>query len=189
MTSIGIQGDVGSATEYAAIKFCKKMNIINHEFVYLITAENTLEKLTDTVITYAVLAIESPLGHPIPETVEAAKKYPFKKVDEINIEVPHVLLARKILTPEEYNRIISHPQALNKHKSFLSSKYQNCKFMKVEDTGMAARKLSEGKYDEKSLIIAMKSAAELYNLQIIESCLPASKGYLTKFYLVVALKH
>lgn len=180
---IGIQGDKGSSNERACKEFCKKRNIQDYEIKYLISTENVLKELNQGKIDYGTFAIKSSKGM-VKETQEAIKKYHFKKIDEINLEIDHALLSIKKLNREQYHQIISHPQALKEHEGYIKKHYPNAKFVKAEDTALAARKLKEGKYDDKTLIIAPKACAKIYDLKVIEDNLHTNKGYITTFYLV-----
>ncbi len=181
---IGIQGDQGSGNEYACQEFCKKRNIKNCEIKYLISTENVLKELNEGKIELGTFAYKSLKGGLVEETQNAIKKYSFEKVDEITLPINHVLLGIKKLKKEEYSRIISHPHAIKEHREYLEKAYPAAELIEAEDTALPARKLREGSYDEKTLIIALKSCAKLYNLLIIEEDLPANKNFLTTFYLV-----
>ncbi|MBI4919514.1 prephenate dehydratase [archaeon] len=181
---IGIQGDQGSGNEYACQEFCKKRNIFDYKIKYLISTENVLRELKEGKIDLGTFAYKSLKGGLVEETQKAIKKYSFEKVDEITLPINHVLLGIKKLKKEEYTRIISHPHAIKEHRAYLEKAYANAQLIEAEDTALPARKLKEGLYDDKTLIIALKSCSKLYNLLVIEEDLPANKNFLTTFYLV-----
>lgn len=180
---IGIQGDKGSSNEKVCIEFCKRNNIKSYKIKYLISTENVLKELNENQIDLGTFAIKSRIGL-VQETQEAIKKYDFKKIDEISLEMDHVLLGIKKLNKKEYTKIISHPQALKEHKKYMLNTYPNVKLIEAVDTAYSARKLKECKYDDNTLIIAPKACVKIYDLKIIENNLPSNKGYITTFYLV-----
>jgi len=181
---IGIQGSKGSSNERACIEFCKKRNIWDYKIKYLITTENVLKELNQGKVDYGTFAIKSSRGGLVKETQKAIKKYPFKKIDEIDLKLDHVLLGIKQLSKTEYNQVVSHPQALKEHKEYIMKNYPNLKLIEADDTALSARKLKERKYGSKTLVIAPKACAKIYGLKIIEENLLANKEYFTTFYLV-----
>ena len=181
---IGIQCGRGSANERACDEFCRKNNISDYQIKYLISTENVLKELNQDKIDLGTFAVKSSRIGLVKETQEAIKKYPFEKIDEIDLEIYHVFLGIKRLNKEQYHQIISPPHALKEHKEHIKKQYPNAKLIKSKDMGLAARKLKEGKYDCNTLIISLKDCAEIYQLKVIEDNLPTNKGYVTTFYLV-----
>lgn len=181
---IGIQGSEGSTNERACVEFCKKRNIRDCKIKYLIATKNVLKELNQNKISLGVFAFKSSKGGLVEETQMAIKNYPFKKIDEIDLKVVHVLLGIKKLNKTEYNKIVSHPQALKEHKEYIRKNYSNIELIKADDTALSAQKLKEHKYGHKTLVIAPKACAKIYGLNIIEENLLANKEYFTTFYLV-----
>ncbi|MFH1727572.1 MAG: prephenate dehydratase domain-containing protein [Pseudomonadota bacterium] len=181
---IGIQGGKGSSNEKACNEFCRKLNIHNYQIKYLISTENVLKELDQGKIDLGTFAVKSSRMGLVKETQEAIKKYPFKKIDEIDLKIDHAFLGVKKLNKGQYSRIISHPQALKEHKEYIQKQYPNAKLIEAKDTALAARRLKEGKYGCKTLIIFPKASAKIYQLKVIEDNLPTNKGYNTTFYLV-----
>lgn len=181
---IGIQGGRGSANEQACLAFCRRQNILDFRIAYLISTEAVLVALERGCIALGVFAVSSSRGGLVAETQEALPKHQFEKIDEIQLSIKHVLLAKELYPKNFYQKIISHPQALKEHEIYLKQAYPQAELVEAEDTALAAQRLSEGKYGVDALVIALKSCAEIYNLKIIESDLPANQGYQTLFYLV-----
>jgi len=181
---IGIQGDKGSSNERACMKFCKRNIIKDYKIRYLISTENVLKELNKEKINLGIFAVKSSRKGVVKETEKAIKKHSFEKIDEIKLGMDHVLLGIKKIDRNEYKKIVSHPQALQEHRKYLIKEYPQAKLIEAVDTALPARKLKEGKYDDKTLIIASKSCSKIYGLKIIEDNLPTNKGYVTTFYLV-----
>nr|AQS32417.1 hypothetical protein [uncultured archaeon] len=181
---IGIQCGRGSANERACNEFCRKRNISNYQIKYLISTENVLKELNQGKIDLGTFAIKSSRAGLVKETQEAIKKYPFEKIDEIDLEIDHAFLGVKRLNKEQYHWIISPPHGLKEHKEYINKQYPNAKLIKLKDIALAARRLKKGKYDCNTLIISLKECAKIYQLEIIEDNLPTNKGYITTFYLV-----
>lgn len=181
---IGIQCGRGSANERACTDFCRKRNISDFHIKYLISTGKVLRELNQDKIGLGVFAVKSSRAGLVKETQQAIKKYPFKKIDEMDLEMDHAFLGIKKLNKKQYRQIISPPHALMEHEKYIREQYPNAEFIKAKDTALATRKLKEGKYDYRTLIISPKSSAKLHQLKIIEDNLPANKGYFTTFYLV-----
>lgn len=116
---IGIQGIQASTNERACAFFAKKYGWQNYEIHYLVSTERVLQALHNHQIEFGTFAWKSSRGGLVKETQEATRKYTFKKVDEVNIQIDHVLLANAPINQLEPVNIISHPQALQEHKTFL----------------------------------------------------------------------
>ena len=181
---IGIQCGKGSVNERACNEFCRKRNISDYQIKYLISTENVLRELNQGKIDWGIFALKSSRAGLVKETQEAIKKYPFKKIDEINLDIDHAILGIRKLNNGQYRQIISPPHALMEHEKYIRKQYPNARFIKTKDTALAAERLKKGKYDSKTLIISPKTSAEIYQLKVIEDNLPTNKGYCTTFYLV-----
>lgn len=179
---IGIQGERGSACDSAAVLLVRAYQP-EANFIYFQTAEMTLAALEARSIDAAVLAFESPLGVAVRETAEAlAAHAPVTEISELRSEVHHCIMVQP--GTQAVHKVASHPVTLEKHQHFLSHRFPGYEAVEVEDTGHAARLLSEGKLSADTAVIAMPHAAELFGLTIIESSLPANEGYLTRFALI-----
>ena len=183
---IGIQGAMGSFNEKACKKFCLKRGITGHKIAYLVSTENVLREISAGTVQLGIFAVSSSRQGFVEETEKAMKKYggKFEKIDELTISIEHVLLGLKKLARGEYERIVSHPQALKEHGLFLKKAFPNAELLGAEDTALPARLLKEGHFGSKTLVLATKECAELYGLEIVEKNLPLNKGYFATFYLV-----
>ena len=180
---IGIQGERGSACDVAATTLVGELpgNII---FVYLANAENVTAALVEGSIDMAVLASESPVGVPVPETAKALTQHrEIIEVSEFSSEVRHCIMVRN-QHPPVITKIASHPIPLQKHHEFLAIRFPGYEAISMIDTGVAAQKLAEGILSDDTAVIAMPGAAEIFGLKVIESNLPANDNYLTRFVLV-----
>ena len=96
----------------------------------------------------------------------------------IDLDVVHNLIACKGASKESIKKVYSHAQALAqcadyiKQNSFIEVEYPN--------TAMAAKMISE-KNDSQVAAIASIETAELYNLEVIEKNINASRNNTTRF--------
>jgi prephenate dehydratase len=180
MIVIGIQGEKGSANELACLDFVRKNKIRDYEIKYLVSSENVLRELNKGKIDFSFFAVSTKLGK-VKESEVAMKKYSFKKVGEINYPIVHVLLGLEKRGKEYYSCVISHPHALKMRENYLKKNWPDLKFVEEKNTATAARKLSEGKYNDNTLVLALKECAKLYGLRIVDKKM---KSYYAKFYFV-----
>jgi prephenate dehydratase len=181
---IGIMGDIGSACEIAAAKLCGKIEA-DTEFFYLISAREVVDRLDGGEIDCGVFAAESPIGVPVQETAEALKgRGDFNVMDEVRMEVNQVVLAKKDLPASEYTVIVSHPVPLRKHRDYLKTKFPRAIFIPEEDSGLAARKLSDGHYDDTTLVVSQAPVAQYFRLHVVLNDLPGNRDYMSLFQLI-----
>lgn len=182
MITVGVQGERGSACDAIAEELIANPNA---ELKYLSNAENVLMNLRAGEIDWAILAWESPLGTLVAETQEAISKH--GKVEElrrIESEVRHVLLAKPEVAAKDIKCVASHPIPLAKHKISLSEYFPGYIEIPSIDTGVAAKDLANGVLSGNTAVIAMRHAAEVFGLKVLDLDLPANDNYLTRFILV-----
>lgn len=179
---IGVMGAKGSFSEEAARVYAKKYGKIR-KFVtfYLITAERVLSALEQGTIDLAVFPIENSTGGMVLEAVHAMAKYRFsiKKIFEIDIH--QNLLVKRGVTAEKIKLITSHDQSLKQCRAYLQRTWPKVKLSPYEDTAKAAEDLSRGKLPTSTAVIASRTAAELYKLDILEESIQDLKFNYTSF--------
>lgn len=127
--------------------------------------------------------LQSPLSTAVAETSAAfAAHSAIAVIVELSCEVRHCILA-KDGSGASVSYVASHPTVLAKHGEFLRRRFPGYQPLTVEDTGLAAKLLAEGKLNG-SVVIAMPHAAAVFGLYILAMNLPANDGYLTRFALV-----
>jgi prephenate dehydratase len=184
---VGIQGGLGSACDEAAARLLSGIweETLLH---YLIDAERVLSALEDGSVDAAVAALESPVGVPVAETAEAIKRHPRVTVAaELRSEVRHCIMALPNCS-EPIRRVASHLIPLEKHAEFLKARFPGYQPVVIDDTGLAAKMLAEGRLSPDAAVVALPRAAELFGLRVIERELPANDAYLTRFVLLRSTK-
>ncbi len=182
--TIGIQGDRGSTNERACHHFAKKHHWNDYEIKYLVSSERVLKALQDKVVDYGTFAWSTSRFGLVDETQEAIKKYQFTKVDEVTLQLDHVLLSKDEVDLAQPVRIYSHQQALEEHRPYLDDEFPDAELIGEIDTAVAAQYLSEGKYPKNSLVVAPISCAEIYGLQVFRNKLYTNEKYRAVIYLV-----
>jgi len=100
---VAIQGARGSACEMAAGHLLPSVvEGASIELIYAVTARSTIEALLKGSATFALLALESPVGTAVPETASAlATLTTYRVVASRSLPVNHALLGRRFLRPPE----------------------------------------------------------------------------------------
>jgi prephenate dehydratase len=183
MTTIAISGIKGSFSEEAASKFLKDQNI-EGEIVYATTADNTIQKVVSGETDYGLVPLENSNGGIVLETVHAMARYVFQIEKILEIDVQQNLITMPGLKMDEITQIVSHQQALAQCKFYLRRNWPTVEMIEYEDTALAAKDLHDGKLSNTTAVIASRTAAELYNLQVLEPSIQDLKFNFTSFLVI-----
>lgn len=163
--TIGVQGDIGSYSELACKIYCKHHQIENYKIKYLINAEPVLKALYRGDIDRGIIAIQNAQGGVVLESVNALSEYNAYIHELFGIVINHCLMVRpgteKIIT------IVSHEQALKQCRDNIAKLYPEAMITPYRDTALAARKLAKGGFPEGTAVIAPRTAASYYKLEIV----------------------
>ena len=181
MISIGIQGAKGSFSEEAAIRFAENHGIKEYKIKYLISSESVLSNVENSGIDYGIFAMENAQGGVVIESVEALANHRCKIIEMFQIPIEQNLLGLKGINIGDITQIHSHQQALRQCKNYLSDNFWTRPLIEEDDTAEAARRLSEKKLPETAAVIANRSCAELYGLEILQESIHDLKHNLTLF--------
>ena len=185
---IGIMGAKGSFSEEAARTFAQKSAIKKFTLEYLVSAENVLAALEEGVIDIGIFAIENSNGGIVIETVHAMAKHRFKIKKIFEIDVHQNLLVKKGVTADKVKSIVSHDQAIKQCRMYLKRKWPKVKLSEYADTAKAAEDLASGKLPASTAVIASRTAAEVYGLDILEESIQDLKFNYTSFIAAEKLR-
>jgi len=164
---IGIQGVAGSFNEAAAKAFIAKHHIANAEISYLVSSEPVLAGLDKGSIDYGVIGIFNNRGGVVWESIEALAKYRCQIIDRISMLISQNLLTLPGQIFSDLTEIHSHVQALSQCREYIEKSLPHAKIIEAMDTAQAAQFLAIGKLPKTAAVIASKSCAALYNLQML----------------------
>lgn len=181
MLKIGISGNRGSFSEEAANYYCHKNKITDYQLSYLISVEKVLQALDDKEIDQGIFPIENSNGGIVYEAVYAMSRHLFDIDSIFEIDVRHCLLARPGSDVGDINLIVSHPQGLKQCRMYLKRKWEEVELKEYADTAQAAADLHDGLLLAKTAVIASRSCADLYNLDILEENIQDLKFNFTSF--------
>lgn len=184
MKSIGIQGGEGSFSEIAAQQFAKTNHIENFSIKYLISSENVLRAVEKKEVDFGIFAMENAQGGVVIESVKALAKYRCTIVDMFHIPVSQNLIALPGVSLDEIKEIHSHRQALRQCREFLTTHFWGCRLVEENDTAESARRLRDGELSKTAAVIANKTCAEIYGLQLLKKDIHDLKNNLTLFLSV-----
>lgn len=185
---IGVMGAKGSFSEEASRMYAHKAGIKKYTLDYLISAENVLAHLEDGSIDIGIFPIENSNGGIVLESVHAMARHRFKIKKIFEMDVHHNLLVKKGVTAEKIKTITSHDQAIKQCRMYLKRVWPKVKIREYVDTAKAAEDLASGKLPSSTAVIAARTAAQVYKLDILEESIQDLKFNFTSFIAAEALK-
>lgn len=186
--TVAIMGEEGSFTEEAAQQYLSEGNYQNFDFVYPITAAGVLQAVDKGEADLAVFPVYNGVGGMVSEALYAMAESKFSLEEVFAFEVKQCLMALPGTGRDGIKRIMSHPHALDQCQDYLAKNFKDCELVHASDTAGSARILSKrGDEYAGTAVIAPKSCAELYALELIEEGIQDLKENDTQF--VVARRY
>ncbi len=173
---VAYQGISGAYSEQASLQFdpnCKPVGYPSFKLAF----EAVLKGECD----YACLAIENSLAGSINATYDLLSDATLHVIGEQIVHVHHNLMVQKGVAFEAIKRVHSHYQALEQCQGFIAE--HNFEVITEFDTAGAAKIISE-KDSKVEAAIASDRAAEIYNLDILESHIEDEKFNYTRFFIL-----
>jgi prephenate dehydrogenase len=182
--TIGISGAKGSFSEEAAREYAKGAGLKDFSLDYLISVENVLSALESGSIDLGVFPIANSTGGVVTESEAAVAKHHFSIRKLFGIDIRQNLLAQKGVSKGDITTIVSHDQALKQCRAYLKKNWPKAKVEEYEDTAKAAEDLAIGKLPSTTAVIASKTAAQVYGLQVLEASIQDLTSNFTTFLTV-----
>ena len=129
----------------------------------------------------AIVPIENSQAGRVADTQRLIPNSNLKITGEFFLEVDHCLLAPKGTSLEDIKRVHSHEQAITQCRNNLINKDKE--MVVAADTAGAAKLVAEWNNKEDAAI-ASELAAEIYNLEIIQSNFQDSTNNVTRFLIM-----
>jgi prephenate dehydratase/chorismate mutase/prephenate dehydratase len=174
----GFQGEHGSFSELAALKFTEKLVPIPCQ-KYIDVYEGILQNTLD----FGILPISNSFEGAVTEVndmlIEAVE--PIYVVGEVKTTMNYSLMALPDTDYRDIKVVYSHPKTLSRCRSFLQR--NNLESKPFYDSAGAANML----YKERpkgSAVIASPFCAELYNLQIIKENIGDDANAFTRYFIL-----
>ena len=185
---IGISGAKGSFSEEAAREYAEGASLKDFSLEYLISVENVLASLEKGDIDLGVFPIANSTGGVVTEAEAAVAKHRFAIRKLFGIDIRQNLLAQKGVSQGDITAIVSHDQALKQCRAYLKKNWPKAKVEEYEDTAKAAEDLASGKLPKTTAVIASKTAADVYGLQVLEASIQDLTSNFTTFLAVEPLR-
>lgn len=183
---IGVMGATGSFSEKAGEHYRAQQEIKDGVIVPLVSAEAVLSAIETGSCDKGIFPIENSNGGIVIEAVHAMAKHTFTIEQMFEIDVHHMLLAKKGVEKGHITAISSHDQAIKQCRMYIKCMWPNVEVIPYADTAKAASDLASGLLPETTAVIAPRRCAELYDLAILEESIQDLKFNYTTF--VVASK-
>ncbi|MCT4507368.1 MAG: prephenate dehydratase [Tepidibacter sp.] len=175
---VGFQGIRGSFSEQALKEYfgenTKTKNLNEFEDVFKAVKNNDID--------YGVLPIENSSTGGISEIYDLLRKYGLYIIGEKCLKVDHNLLVTKGTKIEDIKEVYSHSQAFQQSSEFFKA-YPHWRLIPYTNTAISA-KFVKDKNSKTKAAVSSKKAAELYDLDILESNINFNQSNYTRFIII-----
>lgn len=180
MKKLAFLGPHGTNSEEAAIYMAnlrkEKMNLVSYN-----TIQDAIQAVAQKDVDYCLVPVENSIEGSVRITLDTlAHDVDLMIESELIWSVHNQLLTKN--PNAKIHTIISHIQPLAQCREYLKSHYPMAKTESVSSTARAAEKASC--YGDGYAAIATKTAADLYNLQIIDTDIQDVEDNFTRFILL-----
>ncbi len=179
MKRIAVQGIAGSFHEDAALKFFNE----EIEIVECKSFTSVCELIDADKVDFAVMAIENSIAGSLLKNYQLIRDFHLRIIGEIYLHIQMNLMVSPGVKKEDITEIYSHPVALQQSMEYIEKYYPDVKLHEDLDTAAAARLISEQK-PKNGAAIANLRAAEMYNLEILETGIESNKKNYTRFLIL-----
>jgi prephenate dehydratase len=187
-THIGLQGGPGSFNEGAAREKLSNEHITRFDLSYFYTTKRTLEALADKTIDLAHFALYNSEAGPVDETLACLGSYPYQVIDTFTLKIEHHLLSRRGRKIQEMREVMAHPQALMQCRRTLEQRHPQLKktvgAADFIDPSRIAQGIINQELDSAIAVIGSTTLAQLYDLEVLDSCIQDSMNNYTTFLWV-----
>lgn len=151
----------------------------------LATIEDVFACVDKGECDYAVVPVENSSEGSVTSTLDCFSQYPVHICGEIMLRIKQVLMANQQTSPDLIRRIVSHQQSLGQCRNWLEQHLPGIERVAVSSNAEAARIAAR---EAGTAAIGSKTAAEIYQLNILAQDIEDSKENTTRF-LVISKKH
>ncbi len=174
--TFSFQGVNGAYSELAGTKIYPDAKSIACK-----TFEEMFECVREGKANTAIVPIENSRAGRVADTQRLIPNSKLKIIGEFFLKINHCLLATKGSSMETIKRVYSHEQAITQCRNNLISKDKE--MIVVADTAGAAKLIAE-RNNKEDAAIASNLAAEIYDLEIIQSNFQDFTNNVTRFLIM-----
>jgi len=176
---VGVQGAEEAYSEKAAKLFFKGKNF---QLQFYRTFYDVIDAIRQDEILYGILPIENSIIGSIAHTYDLLIDSNEEICGEVMVNIDHALLTVEDITFDKIKKVYSHPAAIDQCDLFLRQ-LKNAEIYPEFNTAGAAKKLAESK-EQTTAVIASRSTADFYSLQIIKENISDYPENQTRFVIL-----
>ena len=176
MTEVAFQGEKGSFSEDAVIKFFGAVELLPCRYLPDVFAAVMGDKAA-----FAVVPVENSQAGSINERYDLLLKCDLNIFGEVDLRVSHCLMALPGESIADISRVYSHSQALAQCEEFL--KRLDAELIPIYDTAGSAKMIREEGL-KHCAAIASKRVSQLYEMQVLAENIETNPHNYTKFFVI-----
>ena len=175
---VAIQGIKGSFHDIVAKKYFGEDIELNECLSFV----EIPELINNNTVDGAVMAIENSLAGSILPNYALIDEFDLKIQGEVHLPIHHHLMALENQKLSDIKEVWSHPMALLQCRKYFRE-HAHIKLVEESDTAEVAQRIQEQQL-KGIAAIASKNAAQIYNLNIIETEIQTRKQNFTRFFML-----
>jgi prephenate dehydratase len=179
VVKIGFQGESGSYSEIAALRFFSNFK---SSLVPFRSFQDIFDNVENCNIDAAIVPIENSIEGSVNETYDLLVEKHLFVTGEIYQRIRHCLIVNKYSF--EPKTVFSHPQALAQCRSYIRKK--SLEPVPLYDTAGSVKYIKEHSMVDAAAI-ASKRAAEIYDMKIIEEGIEDKNNNFTRFLVITKI--
>lgn len=176
------QGVEGAYSQAAVVRYFGK----TQKCFPVATFRDAMIAIEEGSADYAVLPIENSTAGSVTQVYDLLVEFENYIVGELVIPIEHTLAAYPGTKSSNIKMVYSHPQGLMQCEKYLE-KHGNWQQISVANTAVAAQRvLADKRCDEAA--ICSQYAAEIYGLEVLDTCINDEQNNSTRFIVVTNQK-
>jgi prephenate dehydratase len=177
--TVAYLGPKGTFSEQAARRFfSNQKNVVYAEYL---TIQDVFRAVEAGKADYGVVPVENSIEGSVNLTLDLLYQKNLKITGEITERIEHSLIVNPLTKKSDIKIIVSHPQAIAQCRNFLAKNFPRVRFIEVESTALAVKKLKTLK---KAAAIGSEYAAKIYGMKILARNIGDVKNNLTRFFIL-----
>lgn len=173
---IGFQGELGSYSEIAALRFFSNSQA---NFIPFRSFQDLFDNVENSFLDAAIIPVENSIEGSVNETYDLLMEKQLFVTGEIYQRIRHCLITNK--RSQEIKTVYSHPQALAQCRKYIRKR--SLEPIPSYDTAGSVKFIKEHSLVYASAI-ASKRSAEIYDMKIIEEGIEDKNNNFTRFLVI-----
>jgi prephenate dehydratase len=173
---IGFQGELGSYSEIAALRFFSNSQA---SFIPFRSFQDLFDNVENSFLNAAIIPVENSIEGSVNETYDLLMEKQLFVTGEIYQRIRHCLITNK--RSQEIKTVYSHPQALAQCRNYIRKR--SLEPIPSYDTAGSVKFIKEHSLAHASAI-ASKRSAEIYDMKIIEEGIEDKNNNFTRFLVI-----